>query len=309
MERRPYTPTETIKRLEVNVPAQLRELPNWVLWKYEGQPGEKPKKPPFSTDGKRASVSNPQSWTNFTEALRTYTQWGGYEGLGLMLTQGLTVIDLDNCLDTEKTPNQQAQQIIRATNSYTEVSPSGKGLHILLFGDIPGTARRRGSIEMYDTARYITVTGQRLPGTPAEIRRSEETIKQIHTRFIRPPDATKSPARAIYQPQALSHDQIIKKAHDAKNGAKFSRLWAGDTTLHESPSEAHLALFAMLLYWTNGDTNKAEDLFKESGQFDNETAQKWDERHSTDGKTYGQITIDKALATKQIFTQRNPKRS
>jgi primase-polymerase (primpol)-like protein len=304
MERRPYTPAETIKRLETNIPPQLQELPQWVLWKYEGAEGTKPKKPPFTTDGKRASVANPETWTTFTEAMKTYTQWGGYEGLGLILTNGLTVIDLDNCLDAGK-PNQQTQQIIRATSSYTEISPSGKGLHIFLFGNVPGTARRRGSVEMYDTARYITITGRPLPGTPTEIRESQETINRIHQQFIRPPEAPKSPTKAIYQPQPLSHAEIIQKAHNAKNGAKFSRLWAGDTSLYDSPSEAHLALMAMLLYWTNGDEKKAEDLFKESGQFDDETAQKWDERHSADGETYGQMTIDTAITTKRIFPKRS----
>jgi putative DNA primase/helicase len=163
---------------------------------------------------------------------------------------------------------------------------------------------------MYDTARYITVTGQRLPNTPAEIRVSQEILNQIHTSFIRPSDTPKSPARIIYQPQPLTNREIIDKALRARNGAKFCRLWAGDTSHYESPSEAHLALCAMLIYWTNGDVHKAEDLFKESGQFDDETEQKWNERHSADGKTYGQMTIEKARATSQNYTrQRSPKRS
>src|SRR5207302_1938532 len=148
---------------------------------------------------------------------------------GLMLTKDLTVIDLDNCL-ADGQPTPQAQHIVRTANSYTEISPSGKGLHIFLTGSVPGTGRRRGSIEMYDTARYITVTGQRFPNTPAENRASQEILNQIHTRFIRPPDTPKSPARVIYQPQPLTNREIIDKALRAGNRDKFSRLWAGDTS-------------------------------------------------------------------------------
>jgi len=310
MERERRRPNEAIKQLEENVPDQLKSLPQWVLWRYEGQPGEKPKKQQFTTDGRLASVSNPETWTTFTHALRMYTQSRGYEGLGLMLTKDLTVIDLDNCLDTNGQPTPQAQQIVRATSSYTEISPSQKGLHIFLLGSVPGTSRRRENVEMYDTDRYITITGRRLPGTPDQIRENQEIIDRIHHQFISPPEVTRSPARAFYQPQALTHREIIDKALGAKNGAKFSRLWSGDTTLYTSPSEAHLGLFAMLLYWTNGDVKTAEELFKESGQFDKETEKKWNDRHSADGKTYGQMTMEKAQDTRKNYTQkRSPKRN
>lgn len=310
MEREHYTPKiEMIQQLEENVPAQLQELPHWVLWKYEGQEGTKPKKPPFTTDGRRASIINPETWTTFPQAIRAYTQWGGYEGLGLILTEGLTVIDLDNCLDTNGNPDQQAQYILQTSDSYTEKSPSEKGLHVFLLGSVPGTARRRGNVEMYDIARYITVTGQRFLGTPPEIREDQEIINQIHTRFIRPPDSTTGPRTAVYQPQRLSDEQVVEKASKAKNGAKFDMLWSGSRTGYESASEAHIATAAMLCYWTNGDPAQMDRLFRQSGQFDEETARKWDHRHSTNGKTYGQITIDKALLTRQSFPQRNPKRN
>src|SRR5262245_41987485 len=138
MERDHQTPkTEIARQLEENVPVQLQELPQWVLWKYEGEEGTKPKKPPFTTDGQRASVINSDTWTTFTEAIEAYTQWGAYEGIGLMLTGGLTVIDLDHCLDSTGQLIPPAKQIVTASNSYTETSPSGQGLHIFLLGSVP----------------------------------------------------------------------------------------------------------------------------------------------------------------------------
>jgi putative DNA primase/helicase len=308
MERERYTPpTERVTQLKETIPTQLQKLPQWVLWKYEGPEGTKRKKPPFTTDGRRASVSNPKSWTTFTEAIRTYTQWGGYEGLGLMLTKDLTVIDLDNCLDRDGKPNQQAQQIIQSAGSYTEISPSGKGLHVFLLGNVPGTARRRGAVEMYDSSRYITITGQRFLDTPTEIRADQGIINQIHTKFIRPPDVTRSPRTDFSPPLPVTDQQVIEKALRAKNGAKFQQLWEGNRTSYQSASEAHIATAAMLAYWTNGDPNQMDRLFRQSGQFDEETAKKWDERHRADGKTYGQLTIDKAVDTRRTFTKRSPK--
>jgi putative DNA primase/helicase len=306
MERDHHRSNEaTRQRLEENVPNQLKAEPNWVLWGYEGKPGEKPKKPPFTIDGRRASVSNPETWTTFPQALSAYTQHERYEGLGFMLTGGLTVVDLDHCLDRNGQLTPQAQWIVQAANSYSEISPSGEGLHIFLIGEVPGTARRRENKEMYDEARYITVTGIRLPNTPVQIRESQDAINRIHRQFIQPPDVTKSPARPLYSSSYRSDHQVLEKALRAKNGAKFSQLWEGDRNGYQSASEAHIATVAMLAYWTNGDPVQMDRLFRRSGQFDEATAQKWDKRHSASGKTYGQITIEKALATKQNYTRRD----
>jgi len=299
---------EVVKCLQENVPAQLRALPQWVLWKYEGREGEKPKKPPFTIDGERASIINPETWSTFPKAVQAYTQREGYEGLGVILTGGITVIDLDNCLDTTGQLTPEAQYITQTARSYTEISPSGKGLHIFLIGSIPGTARRRESVEMYDTARYITVTGYQLSNTPPEIRTDQEIINQIHNRFIQPPNATRSPRTDFYTPLPISDQQVIEKALRAKNGMKFQQLWGGERTSYQSASEAHIATAAMLAYWTNGDPAQMDRLFRQSGQFDEETAKKWDERHRSDGKTYGQLTIEKALATRQAYA-RSPKQN
>lgn len=96
---------------------------------------------------------------------------------------------------------------------------------------------------------------------------------------------------------------MIKKAGAARNGAKFIRLYSGDITGYRSKSEAHLALIAILIYWTNGDTGQAERLFKSSSLYlsDEETRNKWNTIHRNDGATYGQMTIEKALsATRQL---------
>jgi primase-polymerase (primpol)-like protein len=160
---------------------------------------------------------------------------------------------------------------------------------------------------MYDSARYITITGNRFPNTPTDIREDQRIINQIHTQFISPPEVTRSHRIVTYPPQYISDHQVIEKALRAKNGDKFQRLWRGDKSGYQSPSEAHFAIIAMLAYWTNGDVTQVDRLFRQSGQFDEETARKWDTRHQSNGKTYGQATIEKALATRQNHTPAVPR--
>ena len=57
----------------------------------------------------------------------------------------------------------------------------------------------------------------------------------------------------------------FEKARAARNGAKFSRLWEGDISGYPTASEADVALLAMLLFWTDGDEDRARLLFEQSG--------------------------------------------
>jgi putative DNA primase/helicase len=291
---------EAISRLEINIPQELKQTPQWVVWKYEAREGkEKPQKPPFSSSGKRASVSDPKTWTSFENALDTFRN-GVYRGIGYMLTGGLTVIDLDESISGGQI-KKDALEIIRLANSYTEISPSGKGLHILLFGSVPGNARRHGKVEMYDSARYITMTGNRLPNTPSIMRADQEAINTIHTKYISPIEQPTAPKKTDYSNSPVEDSRVLEKATNARNGAKFTRLWRGESSQYPSKSEAHIALISMLIYWTNGDTSQVDRLFRRSGQFDRETAEKWDELHGKDGRTYGQITIEKALQSSRGY--------
>lgn len=63
----------------------------------------------------------------------------------------------------------------------------------------------------------------------------------------------------------LDNNELIERAKAARNGEKFSRLWAGDTGDYRSPSEADCALLCLLLHWTNMDADRAEVLFSQSG--------------------------------------------
>lgn len=90
----------------------------------------------------------------------------------------------------------------------------------------------------------------------------------------------------------LGDEELLERAAAAVNGAKFTRLWAGDTSDYGGDSSAaDLALANMLAYWSRGDLRQMDRLFRRSALM----RPKWDERHFADGSTYGQGTLAHAL--------------
>jgi putative DNA primase/helicase len=162
------------KALE-RVPAELREPLQWVDFKLEpSQKQTKLTKIPYNArTGRKASSTNPKTWATYKAALDAYGR-GGYDGLGFVFSpeDPYTGVDLDNCRDPETGAIEpKAQAIIDRLAGYTEVSPSGKGVHIIVKAKLPPGRKRRdvewrpgvpGVIEMYDHARFFTMTGQRL---------------------------------------------------------------------------------------------------------------------------------------------------
>ena len=99
-------------------------------------------------------------------------------------------------------------------------------------------------------------------------------------------------------PSDWSDDKLLEKARNAKSGSKFISLFDhGDiSTYGDDASSADLALCGMLAFWTGKDANRMDGLFRLSQLYRNEgRAEKWDKKHYSDGRTYGQGTIDKAL--------------
>lgn len=302
--------SQAIEKIDRNTPELLKSQPQWVLWKYEHIPGkDKRKKPPFQTNGKGAAVDEPRTWCNYRQAVAALETHDTYEGLGFTLNGGIVVIDLDNCLkeiDGVRRITRRARQVFDLAQSYTEVSPSGKGLHIFLRGQLPeenghpvlGMKSDKG--EMYAAKRYISVTGERV-GEQREIRADQDAIHRIYALLKPPRQQPLHEPETIrrYQPITQDDQALLRKASAARNGDKFSSLYAGNILGYRSKSEAQLALIAMLVYWTNADEGQVERIFKASDMYkqDEELQKKWDTVHRSDGATYGEMTIEKAMHT------------
>jgi putative DNA primase/helicase len=139
-----------------DIPEEIRVRPQWVVWKAVG---DKPDKVPCSArTGRRASSTDLLTWSTFQEALEAYEN-GGYAGLGFVFSSAdpYTGIDLDDCVDADGEIALWALEIVRYFDSYTELSATGSGLHIIVRGEVPN--RRKDEVEVYSSKRFFTVTG------------------------------------------------------------------------------------------------------------------------------------------------------
>ncbi|MBA3610441.1 MAG: hypothetical protein H0W54_03360, partial [Rubrobacter sp.] len=238
----------------------MRDLRQWLVWRSEERDG-KPTKIPYSPlTGQRASSTTPETWAGYQEAVKAAKEHG-YGGIGFVFTpeDALCGVDLDKCLDPETGEIEPwAQEVIEELKSYTEVSPSGTGVHILVKGELPAGRNRKGRFEAYDRGRYFTVTGKHLAGTPKSIESRQEELQGV-VRHVFGGEASES-ANGHTKPVAvtesvdngLSDTEVVEKASASRNGEKFRRLWNGDTSDYGSHSEADLALCGMLAFWTGG---------------------------------------------------------
>lgn len=162
---------------------ELADERRWVCWRYETRNG-KPTKVPVQPNGRRAKSDDPQTWTALSRCV-TYAEATPGVGVGIVFNgDGLVGIDLDDCIDPSTGELAEwAEQVVAGHASYTEKTPSGRGLHILCRGTLPGgaTGTKRGKIEVYATGRYFTVTGSAWPGAPDEITDAQEALERLWT--------------------------------------------------------------------------------------------------------------------------------
>lgn len=284
-----------------NIPAELRERAQWVVWRLVMREGKPTKVPIDPRTGRQTSITNPQTWLSFEEAVSAVRKRD--LGLGFVFTSddAFAGVDLDKCRDpTTGVLDQGATEIIAALGSYSEISPSGTGVKIILRGTLPPGRKRKGRIEMYDRERFFTVTGDHLPDTPLTVNERGAALVELHGRtFPAPPPATPPPVVAPASP-SIDDATLLRLAHDAKNGEKFARLWRGDTSEYgNDDSAADLALCSQLAFWTGPDPTRIDRLFRRSGLL----REKWERRAD-----YRTSTIEKALERQEFYMPPTPSR-
>jgi len=260
-----------------NVPAALRERQAWVCWRPEMRDGRPTKVPYIAEDDclQRARSNDAFTWRSFEEAVRHAPKPGG---IGIMLGDGLAGADLDDCMNGDGTPKPWADTIIAQLDSYSEVSPSGEGVKVFFFGQIPpGGSRKRmddGELELYCKKRFFTITGQRLAGTPETVQQRQVEIEALHARLFggNGDIPARTPAQAPAQPFAVSDQQLLQVAFAAKNGDKIRRLF--DEPGAPQNSEGDASLCALLAFYSGGDPARLEGFMRAS----NRVRDKWDER-------------------------------
>lgn len=274
-----------------NLPTEITSTSRAVVWNPE-QRGGRSTKVPYQARFPRAyaKVDDPKTWAPFLTAYRAYTQKQAY-GVGIVLdgSDRLIGLDLDACRHPDGTIEPWAHAIVNRLQSYTEASPSGTGLRIFLHSDpLPTDGRRKDRIEVYQAKRYLTVTGDWIPGTPRTIEERTAVLHAWHAEVF-PPVA--DPVRdAVPGASTLSDAEVIAVAMRAKNGDRFARLWVGDTSQYDGDdSSADLALCNRLAFYTQCDPDQMDRLFRQSGLMRN----KWDSRRGE--SSYGSDTLQKAI--------------
>jgi len=126
------------KELLINFPESLRSKKQWVMWKMvkivdKKTGADRYTKVPFQVNGRNAAVDNPNTWSTFQACYEAADKW---DGVGFVFTDGIIGIDLDKCFEYDGTLKDFAQDILLSFDSYTERSPSGNGLHIIIESNI-----------------------------------------------------------------------------------------------------------------------------------------------------------------------------
>lgn len=154
------------------VPEELQQYRQWVVWKAmpitKRDGSVKVTKVPHSPKtGKPASSNRPGTWGTFDDACMAYLM-DGYTGVGFVFTADdpFVGVDLDNCFDESGNLRDDARRAVDELQSFTEKSPSGKGLHIICKGELPGAGHcdNKAGREMYQEGRFFTITADVVEG-------------------------------------------------------------------------------------------------------------------------------------------------
>ncbi len=240
---------------KMHIPAPLHELCQWVCW---GKPGEANRKCPYDPrTGQRAKAGVPDTWAAFSEAVGA-VQAGRYEGIGFEFAGdgGIVGVDFDHCIQGGAL-DAWAADWVRRFDSYTEVSPSGEGLHILCKGILPANIKRPRA-EMYDRARYFTFTGKAWDGAPKPIRDAQEDVDALYRELQA--DAAKGQQTPAQPAPALPSGDKDYLAIGLEKDTRFAALWNGERP-NGNESTDDMALMNKLAYWCNADFAAMRDAF------------------------------------------------
>ncbi|PFE03793.1 DNA primase [Bacillus sp. AFS023182] len=280
------------------IPAELKALPQWILWRFEKR-NNKPTKVPYQVDGEMAQANNRRTWSTFATAVKFYLE-GDYDGIGFVFSRqdNYIGIDIDKCVVDEKT-NAFATEIIDTLDSYTEFSPSGKGIHIIIKGNLPqsvlGTGRKntKHGLEIYSYGRFFTFTGNRENSNDVYERTDE--LAEVFEKYFDDSDIQGRVNLAEFEKDEIkiSNDALWERMFRSKNGDEIRSLYNG-SLINDDHSASDLALCNHLAFWTGKSATRMDSMFRETSLM----RDKWDVIHFRDtNETYGERTIATAISS------------
>ncbi|RLM57620.1 hypothetical protein DVK02_07640 [Halobellus sp. Atlit-31R] len=280
-------------------PSRLKEHDQWLVTQE--------KKPVAPSKGWQKSVN----LLPFTEAQNKAEQPGGEVGFCFTKSGPFVGFDLDDVKEDGKFTDE-ALGIVRRLNSYTEVSSSGTGLHIIGEGERLDDRKHRddfsesGHLEVYDEGRYFVLTGDVYEGFTS-VKSRPTVVQEVQDEYL--PECQKFSFTGQQKPVSeqefdggqtdATPEQVHRTMRAYVNSDNHDvdrevlRLWRGSDEGRNTTSEADMALVKQLYYWCKGDQQLMDECFRASGRI----RPKWDEVHSADGATYGEMAIRKVCRT------------
>ncbi|MEX6218664.1 phage/plasmid primase, P4 family [Mammaliicoccus sciuri] len=285
-----------------NVPTEMAHRYQWVLWQAEQNEKNEYDKIPYQLIGLKASSVNPSSWSNFNKTVQKLKE---YDGVGFVLTKDddYIVLDMDDIHIDGKTYEPLtdiAKEVMEKT--WWEVSPSGTGIHAYFKGTLPDEVRRKNKsehLELYSHSRFMTFTGVN-DGITREISSDQSYINSLVERYFKREVITNDVINYDITPVNLDDNEVIQLMARSKSAERLSKLMSGGwQDLFQSQSEADLSLLNALAFYTQKNAGQMDRIFRSSDLM----REKWDELRGA--KTYGQISIEKAIADcKNVYDPR-----
>ncbi len=294
------------------IPKPLINKNQWVVWMLSPSPDpdKKPDKIPINPNtGAGASSTQPETWGSYSDAETFYMRrkssdlsaagrTGKPAGIGYVFSKDdpYTGIDIDDCIDGNGKLLPWADDIVKSFDSFTEISQSGRGLHIIVRGKKPGSSCKKGAIECYDHGRYFAITGRVLNGY-TEIKSRQKALDAFYHKHFQKPEPAPQVDRSTYANSNVDTSTVMARVRRSRSASKIESYLSGSNEGHNSASEADQAACNHLAFYC-GEIPDSEAyhiidrIFRESGRY----REKWDRVHRpADGATYGEMTIQKAL--------------
>ena len=240
--------------IKESIPELLKQKSNWVCWGIRDAPTKSPFNPVSLLSGKPspAKAGVRETWGDYQTALECVSR-GLARGIGYEFDGGdIYGVDLDRVIDKYGALDPEAQEIVNTLCSYTEVSPSGTGLHIFVLApgvEIERHRKKDHFIEIYNDGRYFTVTGVIYKGMKT-IETRTAGVREIHDKFLLPDEGRKTQDVSPAVPVKTDHERFLSIG--LGRDKVFAALWAGERRCGNESSD-DIALMNKLSYWLSAD--------------------------------------------------------
>ena len=295
------------------IPVEMKERNQWVCWKYILVNDRKTKIPITPNTGRKARANDASTWGTYEDAVEMSKY---YDGIGFVFSKedDFVGIDIDHCIDSNGAVKEFAANVIRAADSYTEISPSGTGIHIIGKGKLPGnfSGKRTLEIEVYQSMRFFTMTRKPFDESHTEIKDVQPLLDFLFKEVFKEEDKETTQKKAGYKvdfdaeaANSSDYDFLENVLFRQKDGDLLRSLFNGENPKFGGDRNRNDLFFCNKINWANGnDLAQTDRIFRSSGRM----RPKWDEKHYSNGDTYGQALLRKSVhmnPKKQFKNRRN----